>query len=173
MRGKGGEGLDKGGAGGGVEEEKIDESIDIWGGGVRVVNVLQKGGEYGVAGDGGMGVDDVDEMVDQVRKALCIELHAMNSNVASRWRVAILTVALELTSAMAGDCSGDASSDVAAEDVVAAERAEGGDLAHVGGVGAVVELLALSRCRLGGEEAAVSGRDEATADRVKVEREKG
>ena len=42
VRGKGGEGLDKGGAGGGVKEEKIDESVDIWGGGVRVVNVLQK-----------------------------------------------------------------------------------------------------------------------------------
>ena len=58
--GKGGEGLDEGGAGGGVEEEEVGEGVRIGGGGVLVVNVVEEGGVDGAAGDRGVGVDDVE-----------------------------------------------------------------------------------------------------------------
>ena len=52
--GNGGEGLDVGGAGGGVEEEEVGEGVRIGGGGVCVVDVVEEGGVHGAAGDGGV-----------------------------------------------------------------------------------------------------------------------
>ena len=62
---------------------------------------------------------------------------------------------------------------MAAEDVVAAEGADGGDLVGGGGEGAVIELLALSGGGFGGQEAAVGWRDDAAADGVEQEGEQG
>ena len=127
-----------------------------------------------MAGDGGVGVDDVDEVVYEVGVPLRVELHPVGGNVAAGRRVADLAVAFELAAAVAGDCAGDAARDeVAAEDVVAAEGADGDDLGNGGGVGAVIQLLALAGRGLGGEEAAVGGGDKAAAYRVQEEREEG
>jgi hypothetical protein len=79
---------------------------------------------------------------------------------------------------VASDGAGDEPGDVATEDVVAAEGADGSDLVDgggvgVGGVGGRVEFFALARGGLGGEEAAVGGGDGASADGVEEEREEG
>ena len=64
--------------------------------------------------------------------------------------------------------SGEGAGGVAADDVVAADRADGDDFADVGGEGAgfwpLGELLALAADCLGGEEAAVGGGDAAFGD---------
>ena len=124
-----------------------------------------------MAGDGGVGVDDVDEVVYEVGVPLRVELHPVGGDVAAGRRVADLAVAFELAAAVAGDCAGDAAREVAAEDVVAAEGADGDDLGNGGGVGAVIQLLALAGRGLGGEEAAVGGGDKAAAYRVQEEGE--
>ena len=53
-------GGDEGGAGGGVEEEEVGEGVGVGGGGVLVVDVIKEGGVDGAAGNGGVGVDDVE-----------------------------------------------------------------------------------------------------------------
>ena len=58
---------------------------------------------------------------------------------------------------MACDGAGNAARGVAADDAVAAERAEGGDLRDGGWVRAVVKFFALARGGFGGEEYAVVG----------------
>ena len=147
--GEGGEGLDEGGAGGGVKEEEVGEGVGIGGGGVFVVDVVKEGGVDGAAGDGGVGVDDVEEVVDEVGVALGDELHVVDGGVAAGGGVAKLAQGFEEGSAVAGDSAGDAAGDVAAEDVVAAEGSDGSDLGDGGGVGAIRELFALARAFFG------------------------
>ena len=101
--GEGGEGLDEGGAGGGVKEEEVGEGVGIGGGGVLVVDVVKEGGVDGAAGDGGVGVDDVEEMVDEVGVALGDELHVVDGGVAAGGGVAKLAQGLEEGSAVASD----------------------------------------------------------------------
>ena len=48
------EGLDECWAGGGIEEEKEEESVGVRCGSVGVTGIGNEGGEDGVAGDGGM-----------------------------------------------------------------------------------------------------------------------
>ena len=54
-----GAGLDEGGAGGGVEEEEVGEGIEVGLGGIGVMDAIGEGGEDGVAGYGGVGIDNV------------------------------------------------------------------------------------------------------------------
>ena len=120
---KRGKGLDEGGAGGGVEEKKVDEGVYIGGIGIGGVDIIGEGGEHGVSGDGGVGVDDIDEVVDEAREPLSIELHAVDGGVAARRGVAVLAVPFQLAAPVAGDCTCNAAGNVAAEDVVAAKGA--------------------------------------------------
>ena len=158
-----GEGLDEGGAGGGVEKEKVDESVYIGGIGIGGVHVIGEGSEHGVSGNGGVGIDDIDEVVDEAREPLSIELHAVDGGVAARRGVAILAVPFQLVASVAGDCTSDAAGDVAAEDVVAAKGANGSDFGCVGRVGGgrggrwIAEWLALAGGGFGGKKAAVGG----------------
>ena len=135
--GKGGEGLDEGGAGGGIEEEEVGEGVRIGGGGVFVVDVVKEGGVDGAAGNGGVGIDNVEEVVDEVGVALGDELHVVDGDVAACGRGAKLAQGFEARSAVAGDKAGDAAGKVAAEDAVAAEGSNSLDLGDGGGVGAI------------------------------------
>ena len=155
--------MDEGGAGGGVEEEEVDEGVHVGGIGVGGVNIIDEGGEYGVSGDGSVGIDNVNEMVDEEAEPLSIKLHAVDGDVTAGGGVAILAIPLQLAASVAGDCTCNAAGDVAAEDMVAAEGADGNDFRRIGGVGGgrrrggIVELLALARGGFGGEEATVGG----------------
>ena len=74
-----------------------------------------------MGGDGGVGVDDVEEVVDEVGVALGDELHVVDGDVAACGRGAKLAQGFEEGSAVAGDVTGDAAGKMAAEDAVAAE----------------------------------------------------
>ena len=168
-----GGGLDEGGACLGVEEEEVGEGIGVDRGGIGVVEAIEEGGVDGAAGDGGVGVDDVEEVVDEGGVELSHELVVVDRGVTPSRGVAILAERLEEAAAVAGDGAGDAAGDVAAEDVVAAEGANGGDLGDGGRVGAVVQPLQLAGGGLGGQEAAVGAGDESTADGVQEKGEEG
>ena len=82
-----------------------------------------------MGGDGGVGVDDVEEVVDEVGVALGDELHVVlgdelhvvDGDVATCGRGAKLAQGFEEGSAVAGDVAGNAAGKMAAEDAVAAE----------------------------------------------------
>ena len=112
-------------------------------------------------------------MVDEGWEELGVELHAVDGYVAAGGGVAILAVGFEEAAAVAGDGAGGHAGEVAADDVVAAEGADGSDGVNGGGVCTVVKLFALTGGGFGGEEAAVGGRDEATAHAVEEEGEEG
>ena len=105
--------------------------------------------------DGGVGVADIDEVVDDVGVTFGVDLHAMGGDVGARWGRAVLATLLHVAAAVAGDSAGDAASNVAANHNMAAEGAYGFDLVNCGRVGSIVQLFELSGCGFGGEEGAV------------------
>ena len=61
-----------------------------------VVDGVHEGAQDGDARDGGMGVGDVNKVVDEGRVLLRVYLHAVVGNVAARWRTNSRTVTSQM-----------------------------------------------------------------------------
>ena len=66
-----------------------------------VVDCVVEGVQDCGSGDGGVGVADVDEVVDDVGVMFGVDLHAVGGDVGARWGGAILATLLHVAAAVA------------------------------------------------------------------------
>ena len=172
--GEGRTGLDEGSARGAVEGEEVDEGMAVEVGGVVVTAEVGEAVEDGGAGDGGVGVGDVEAVVDEGGVPFPDHLGTVDGGVEATWGAAVLTLGFEEGATCTGDGAGDVAGDVASEDMVAAEGAEGGDLVCGGGHGAGFLIgFALAGGGFGLEEEAVGSGGSPILDGFEEEGEEG
>ena len=112
--------MDKGGGGRGVEleEEEERECIEVVGGGV--LGEVDERVEDASAGDGSVGIDDVELVMDEGGEELDVELCLVGDRIEGAGGIAALPEAFEVGAAMSGGGARNGAGDGAAEDMVSA-----------------------------------------------------